>query len=309
MALMMSPLTALEISSLDARVTEALATGHDSELTILGYGEISLVIQLEKQGQPFACKRLPIFPTPMRADRYRDVLDEYLERLRRANIHVAPTSFETLERGAGRVGYCVQPALRRETIGTEFLRRCSTSEAEGFWDEVLERVASCVGPTLGLDAQLSNWAVQGDSLTYLDVTTPFMRDAFGRELLDTELFMSSVPALMRLPVRWVYFKSIFDKYYHLRGVALDFLGNLFKERLEAHIDPFLDRVNRRLDVSIQRSEVEAYYREDAQMWAIIQKLRRFDRFCYRHILRRPYPILLPPAVERSAPPRAVTLVG
>jgi len=44
--------------------------------------------------------------------------------------------------------------------------------------------------------------------------------------------------------------------------------------------------------------VRAHYKSDAQTWAFMQAARRADRWFYRNMLRRPYPYLLPPRIDR-----------
>ncbi|MFK4102176.1 DUF6206 family protein, partial [Streptomyces sp. NPDC019531] len=125
-----------------------------------------------------------------------------------------------------------------------------------------------------------------------------MRDDRGREELDVRLFFTSLPWVLRDAVRLSMSKSIFDKFYGLRGVLLDFLGNLHKERLDSLIPAFLDQANSRLTEPITAEEVAAYYSGDARMWELIQRLRKADRFWHFKVLRRPYPFLLPPPVDR-----------
>ncbi len=152
---------------------------------------------------------------------------------------------------------------------------------------------------LGLDGQMSNWALHDGKLLYMDVTTPLMRDAQGRELLDTELFMKSLPWALRGLVRRFFLGEIIDKYYLPRGVILDILGNLLKENLAKLIPTCLEQANVRLPEAIQESEVHRYYRSDAKMWALMQRLRRADRWWQRRIRRRTYPFLLPGKISRN----------
>ncbi|MGQ4444863.1 DUF6206 family protein, partial [Streptomyces violaceoruber] len=160
------------------------------------------------------------------------------------------------------------------------------------------RVEATVTPRLGLDGQASNWIDVDGELVYLDVTTPLIRDERERELLDVPLFFTSLPWLVRDVVRMAMTKSIFDKFYTPRGVVLDFLGNLHKERLDHLVPRFLEQANARLDRPLDAEEVGAYYRDDARMWELIQRLRKADRFVHNKILRRPYPFLLPRHVAR-----------
>jgi hypothetical protein len=125
-----------------------------------------------------------------------------------------------------------------------------------------------------------------------------MRDARGRERLDVKLFFTSLPWALRDVVRITLSRSIFEKFYSVRGALLDFLGNLHKERLERWVRPFLARAHGALPVPITEEEVLRCYQEDARMWTLIQKLRRADRAWQRAVRRRPYPFLLPRAIAR-----------
>lgn len=112
------------------------------------------------------------------------------------------------------------------------------------------------------------------------------------------LFMSSLPWALREPVRLAMCKSIFDKFYSQRGVLLDLLGNLYKERLDRLIPAFIARANPVLAHPLTGAEVRTYYEEDARMWALLQRLRRADRWWQRAVRRRAYPFLLPRAIAR-----------
>lgn len=288
-----------DLETLERQVQEALATADDSALDVLGYGEVTLVLRLETEQGAFACKRLPIFPDPDRFERYRQSLDEYLRRLRDGGIRVADTELWHLRLPSGRIAaYCVQEALPPDRLCSRLLHTEGEAWADDFFKRFLDTVDRVVTPTLGIDAQASNWMDVDGELVYLDVTTPMMRDAAGRERLDVRLFFTSLPWILRDVVRLSMTKSIFEKFYSTRGVVLDFLGNLHKERLDALIPGFLDQANARLDTPITADEVAAYYRSDAKMWELIQRLRKADRFWHRRVRGKTYPFLLPHAVER-----------
>ncbi|MEV0523442.1 DUF6206 family protein [Streptomyces sp. NPDC050439] len=288
-----------ELAALEAQVQTALRTADGSALTVLGYGEVTLVLRLETVTGPFACKRLPVFPTHERFERYERTLAEYLERLDKGGVRVAPTELWSMPLASGRVvAYCVQEALPSERLCSSLLHTEGHVWAKDFFARFLDVADGVVGPSLGLDAQASNWVDLDGELIYLDVTTPMMRDARGHERLDVKLFFTSLPWMLRDAVRVSMTKSIFDKFYSTRGVVLDFLGNLHKERMEKLIPEFVEDSAPLLDDPLTVDEVAAYYRDDARMWELIQRLRKADRFWHRSIRRRPYPFLLPPHVER-----------
>lgn len=288
-----------DLEVLERRVHQALRSADDRDLEVLGYGEVTLVLRLRTATGHFACKRLPVFPTRTRFENHERLVDEYLRRLGDAGLRVAETRMWHQPLPGGRVvAYCVQEALPSDRLCSTLLHTEGEQWASGFFKRFLDHVEHAVTAQVGLDAQASNWIDVGGELVYLDVTTPLLRDGAGRERLDVPLFFTSLPWIIRDAVRLTMTGSIFEKFYAPRGVVLDFLGNLYKEKLTPLIPLFLEQANTRLDTPITADEVAAYYRGDARMWELIQRLRRADRFWHRTIRRRTYPFLLPPAIAR-----------
>jgi hypothetical protein len=290
-----------DLAALDAAVTRAFATGDASGLEVLGYGEISAVLAWASDGRSWACKRLPPFPGRADADRYSALFEEYLATLQVRGVKVVPSTLQRLERDDGKVViYCVQPLLPAAQLAVRVLERSNAAEARALFETVLGRIVAVVSPQVGIDGQLSNWWVTGDEVAMLDVTTPLLKDAAGRNRLDMELFLAAVPAPVRPLFRRYVVPSVVDKYHDPRGVTLDLVANLIKEGLESHIGPFLEIANRRLSQPIEAAEVRRYYAGDARVWTAWQALRRADRFVRLRLLRQPYPFLLPGRIERHA---------
>lgn len=287
-----------DLCALDDALERAFASGDESGLDLLGYGEISCVLRGRSGGALFAGKRLPPFPDEHALEAYREVFTRYLAALEERGIAPVPSALAAVPRDGGpRVAWCIQPILPAGSLLPDVIRAATLEEGARLFARVVDRVAAAVGPELGLDAQLSNWALVDDELRYLDVTTPLMRGAGGRERLDPELFLASLPAPLRGLVRRFMLGSILDKYYDPRGAVLDAVGNLIKERLADRIAPFLEIANARVSPRIEAREVRRYYADDARTWALLQRLRRLDRAAHR-ALGRPYPFLLPRDIER-----------
>jgi len=288
-----------EMRELEATVQRALARQDESALDVMGYGEVTVILKLRTGDGELACKRLPVFPTRARFERYRALLDEYLAHLAAAGVVVPHTRLWTMDRPDGQVvSYCLQRAFPAGSVGNRHLREVPPEQALEWFEGVLGAATRTITPAIGLDVQASNWVWNDGELVYIDVTTPFLRDARGRERLDVKLFMSSLPWALREPVRLLLSKSIFDKFYAARGAVLDLLGNLHKERLGDLAPLFLARANAALDEPITPEQVRAYYEEDARLWTLIQRLRRADRWWQRRVRRRVYPFLLPGAIAR-----------
>jgi hypothetical protein len=289
-----------ELAELEMRVHRALTTGDESDLEVLGYGEISCVLEWRHGSGEFAAKRLPVFDSAAGFEAYRAVFSTYLDALAETGVPVAPSRLETTRAADGRIAvWCLQPLLERRAIASRWLRQATAGETERLVAQISDLVLATVTPRLGLDGQLSNWAMDGGGhLYYFDVTTPMMRDDEGREALDTELFLASLPWALRGLVRRFLLGSVLDKYYRPREVLRDLLANLIKEGISDRLALGLEIVNRKVAPALDEAEVRRYYRDDARMWAFLQRLRRIDRWWQRKMRRRQYPFLLPGKVER-----------
>ena len=183
-----------DLTRLEAAVDHALATGDASRLEVVGYGEITLVVKWTVDGRTVACKRLPGLAGDAAFAAYRECVASYIALLAERGVVVPDTAVEAVPRPDGTVtAYCVQPVLAASSLLPKRLQGAGPSEVLKVAAALVERIAGCIDPRLGLDAQRSNWAWGDDGLRFLDISTPFVRDARGRESFDVELHLASVP--------------------------------------------------------------------------------------------------------------------
>jgi hypothetical protein len=155
------------LPAVEAAVQEALDSGREDHLRVLGHGEISLVVGWPGDAPVVACKRLPVFPSTAAADRYADVFSRYVATLEQRGLHVLPSTLQFLDPGRdGRlVGYVVQPVLPVDSLGPELLRAAAPDPDHPLLAAVVRGVLDTVDERTGLDAQLSNWAMVDQSRT------------------------------------------------------------------------------------------------------------------------------------------------
>ncbi len=297
--------TTIDLAALEATVERALERGDESGLHVLGYGEITTVVAWPDADGPFACKRLPLF-TEERFAVYRPAFDDYLVALAERGIDVLPTELVHQTRPDGRiVAYCVQPVLPRASLLPQVLRDISAAgDAEprtrALLTVLIEHLARVVDERVGIDAQVSNWAVRpgGSStrdagLVYLDVSTPFLRDAGGHDRFDCDTYLESIPAVFRGFARRFVIPGVVQTYHSTHSIVLNLAGHLTKEGLEQWIPLTLDLAREQLDVDLTPRAARRHYRNDVRLWSLIQRVRRVDRVWQRRVRRRAYPFLLP----------------
>jgi hypothetical protein len=282
------------LERLEADVEASLSGDTGVSLDVLGYGEISTVLRADGVDGPVAAKRLPA----MTGDQlfvYKEILARYLDDLRARGVR--PVESVVFSVGSDPfTPYCVQ-ALQPLLLVDE-LRTADSETIDRRVEQLVGIVVGAVDGWLGLDGQISNWAVNGDELLYVDVTTPLLRDASGRDELDTDLFIASLPWALQGSVRRFLLDEILSHYYDPRAVLLDMAGNLVKERLAQVMEPLLRATNGAVSPPITTDEAMRYYRTDARMWELLQYLRQADRWWQKTARHRMYPFLLPGEIDR-----------
>ncbi len=288
-----------ELERAEERIGRALRRGSSEGLEVLGYGEISSVVALETPAGRFAVKRLPPFSRRERFEAYRRLFDEYLRKLEAAGLELVSSAMRSVDGEGGRViAYCVQPIVDAGALAPRVLADSDEAASGELFEGIFGALLGAISPRLGLDGQLSNWVRLEGGWRYLDVTTPLLRDAAGRDRLDADLFLAMLPWALRGPVKLLLMRSITSTYFEPRRAVVDVLGNLLKEGLEDHLPAALEVANRHLATPVTSSDVHAYYARDARMWALLLALRRLDRTWQLRVRRRAYPFLLPGTIER-----------
>jgi hypothetical protein len=285
-------LTAVDLAPLDAAVEQAIDRGRPDDLRVLGFGEISLVIGWPTVDPRIAAKRLPVFGAGTRPAAYAALVARYVDELRGRGVDVVDTEVHTLPAADGAHVYLTQPLVAREEVLTAVLARAGSEERTRLLRRLVESIVLAVDDGLGLDAQAGNWAVDGERLALLDVSTPMLRSN-GRQALELPVFLSIYPWALRRLLRPVA-DHVMAQYHDPRTVLLDVASNLHKEELDSCVPLFLTEANARIAPAITADEVRRYFRQDRALWLAMQRLRRADRAWQRTVRRRRYPFLLAP---------------
>lgn len=293
---------------------------------VLGYGEISTVFAIQAEGlEGLAFKRLPLFHSQPEVEAYRAAYDEY-NRILQEEIGLRLPSFShaSFLNQVGRpIFYIIQRQLPSASIGNQAMHLLPPSMAVALVKRVLRELCRVWDYNqrqgslqVGLDGQISNWAIDGfdaqhpnvddeTTLTYLDTSTPLFR-VEGVEQLDVELFLRSAPSFLAWILRLLFLEDVVNRYYDFRRVAIDLVANFYKEQRPDLIPAVLSTVNEfftgeaaGLGIQpIEEKEVRSYYREDALIWTLYLSFRTLDRFIQTRILRREYPYILPGHIRR-----------
>jgi len=294
-------------------------------INILGYGEISMVFELVNDAHPIVYKRLPIFNTVTQVNRHVLAYRIYHQILERIGLNVPIYDALWVKSQVQKIVlYCVQAKIPEETVGHKIIHH-SISEKEIqtlvllIMREMYKIWAFNSQSTtfkVGLDGQISNWAVIGynpqnpkvseeDKLIYFDTSTPLFRKN-GIEGMEPILFLKSAPFFLRWLLKALFLDEVVGRYYDWRLVTIDLVANFFKEQRPELIPSLLEVINsffsqEAADLNIKPlsfHEVKKYYDEDKQIWIIFQNARRLDRYIQTKLFRKQYDFYLPEKIKR-----------
>lgn len=287
---------------------------------ILGYGEISTVIAFDHpELKDLAFKRMPIFSSCQQTNQYADLYFRYNELLSNQGLNIPP-SYAFCVKGHGQiyVAYLAQQKLNPQSIGNRVLHTHPDEQIILLFSKIINQIKNvwkhnATNPDflIGLDAQISNWAIkdfntnqeitQDTELWFLDTSTPMIRIS-GQEQINPLLFLTSAPPGLRWVLKKFFLQDVLDRYYDLRQVAIDLVANLYKEQRPDLITRALEIVNNEakdyLDTPITVKEVSSYYKEDKFIWSFYLSARRLDRFFKTKLLGRRYEFILPGKIKR-----------
>jgi len=293
---------------------------------IIGYGEISTIFEIPGSTQQgLAYKRLPIFRTHQEMDSYEALFIEYNRLLNDdIGIHVPGYALARLYPTQGNmVMYNIQEKLPAESIGNKVIKYLESEPLAHLMVAVLKNMkkvweynAANSRIKVGLDGQMSNWAIEGSAsaissskedvhIIYIDTGTPLMRRG-GIEQINPDLFLRSAPSFLVWLIKRLFLDDILNRYYDFHMVVVDLIANFYKEQRSEIIPLLIETANNFFATEtpafhlkpITLKEVRSYYREDAFIWSLYLALRKLDRFLHTRVLHRPYSYILPDKIKR-----------
>lgn len=281
---------------------------------VLGWGEISTVTEIgglcvtgwrhpaTRAPMPVVYKKMPPFLDRADAESFVRYYVEYNSVLR-DEVGIAVPHFDAriVERAGQVYIFVIQERVDPASVGHEILRdispqaagrlyACILREYEKLFHFNLARAADDY--QLGLDGQIPNWAVAGYSgdpealtgdelLLYLDTNVPMIR-INGQDVVSTDMYFQALPGAARWLIKRLNIdQEVMDRYFQVRVIILDFLGNLIVRHRADLVPPLVEMSNAALAGPLAEGgfapftleEVQKYYRSDVATWRLWRSLK------------------------------------
>jgi hypothetical protein len=281
---------------------------------VLGWGEISTVAEIAnlrvtgwrhpdtRRPMPVVYKKMPPFLDRADAENF---VQRYLEynTVLHDEVGIAVPHFEAriVEKAGQVLIFVIQERVDPASVGHEILKNMDLKAAKHLYACILREYAkffrfnqarAADGYQVGLDGQIPNWSVVGysgnpqaltgkEQLVYLDTNVPMIRIG-GQDVVSTDMYFQALPGAARWLIKRLGIdQEVMDRYFQVRVVMLDFLGNLIVRHREDLVPPLLAMTNEALAGPFARGgfepftleEVRRYYRSDVATWRLWRSLK------------------------------------
>jgi hypothetical protein len=281
---------------------------------ILGWGEISQVAEVS--GSPVLAwrhpdsgaamrvvyKKMPPFLSRADAEAFVQHYLAYNTVLRdEVGIPVPHFDARIVERGGQVLIFVIQERVEPTSVCHEILHDIGAQAAGQLYGLILReyqklyrfnRDRAADGYELGLDGQIPNWSIAGykgdpnaisgeERLVYLDTNVPMIR-VDGQDVVSTDMYFQALPGAARWLIKRLNLdQEVMDRYYQIRVVMLDFLGNIIVRHREDLVPRLVEMSNEALAgpfaeggfAPFTMEEVQKYYRSDVATWRLWRSLK------------------------------------
>lgn len=280
-----------ELLEIERRILRAFETRTTHGLRVLGFGELGLAIGWPTDDPVMVVKRQAVGATSQvdidlaRMNRYHAALEEN-------GLAVLPTELRSVRVDAERTaGYIVQPMVERHQL-VEHILPTETPEADhpilvSIRDGVLGVVRDGPEGGLSVDAQVTNFAWDGEQVTVIDTTPPLIWDADGGPFYDVGNYLTAIPLPLRAAAMKIT-RNQGDRVRTASGALTQSAMFLLRIGLDEWVEPAIETYNARLGDTIERSTIDDLYKEAVRSFPLIKRMARLERFWQTKVRRRDY---------------------
>ena len=280
-----------EIHEIERAILHAFSSRSTAGLTVVGLGELGLALGWPTVDPIAVFKRQAPGPLEqLEAD--MDRMARFHTALADAGALVIPTDIRVITNEHGdQIPYLIQPIVERDELVEHILADADPSPDHPVLVSIRDTVARVVHDDhsggLSMDAQVTNFAWNGEQVVSLDTTPPLIWPADSGPMYEVGNYLTAVPYLLR-PMAISLTKRAGDDYRTLRGVLE--MTVVYLLRIDQHrwVDAAITCFNDVLDVPLDRASVDATFKRMMRDLPLIKRLARTQRFWATTVRRQRY---------------------
>lgn len=280
-----------QILDVERAILHAFDERSTSALTILGLGELGLAV-----GWPTA-QPLAVFkrqaPGPIeQLDADMSRMRDFHRALVDAGARVIPTDIRTITNPDGKkIPYLIQPVIAPDDLAENILAIADPRPDHPVLVSLRNTVMGIVRDDhrggLSIDAQVTNFAWDGEAVVSLDTTPPLIWEPSSGPMYEVGNYLTAVPRVLHGVATKMTMKAG-DDYRTARGVLEMTAVYLLRIDLDHWVDAAISCFNETLDQPLDRTAVEAQFRRMMKDLPMIKRLARTQRFWATNVRRQRY---------------------
>lgn len=280
-----------DLRAVEQTILQAFDSRSTNNMTIFGLGELGLAVGWPTVDSRAVVKRQAPGPEHQ-LDSDMDRMHRFHRALVAAGASVIPTDIRTIRNQYDvQIPYLVQPIIEHNDLAENIIADSTPSTDNPILVSLRDTVASVVtdGPSGGLsiDAQITNFAWDGERVVILDTTPPLIWEANSGPMYEVGNYLTAVPYALR-PVAVQLTRKNGDDYRTMRGVLQQTAVYLLRIDQERWVDSAIVCFNEVLDEPLTRAEVDKAFSRVVRDLPAIKRLARVQRMWATKVRKQRY---------------------
>lgn len=271
------------LDAFDARSTDGL--------TILGLGELGLAVGWPTSAPTAVFKRQAPGPIDqLSADLAR--MKRFHDELLHTGAKVVPTDIRTITNRDGKViPYLIQPVIQPAELVENIIAKADPSPDHptlvSLRDTIMRVVRDDERGGLSIDAQVTNFAWNGESVVSLDTTPPLIWEPNSGPMYEVGNYLTAIPRVLEGVATKMTMKAG-DDYRTARGVLEMTAVYLLRIDQDRWVDDAITCFNQALDEPLDRAAVETKFKQMIKDLPMIKRLARTQRLWATKVRKQRY---------------------
>lgn len=280
-----------ELATVERAIGDGIDRRSTDGLRIIGLGELGLAVGWPTEQPTVVFKRQAPGPRErLEADLAR--MRQFHDQLGEAGVPVIPTDIRSITNDQGTtIPYLIQPAVDSDDLCENLIATRTPARDDPILVSIRDTVAQAVREDatggLSLDAQITNFAWDGERAVLIDTTPVLIWEPGTGPMHEVGNYLTAVPYALR-PIALALTRKNGEDYRTVRGVLQQTAVYLRRIDQDRWVDSAIACFNEVLDSPLTRPEVDANFARVMRDLPTIKRLARVQRMWATKVRKHRY---------------------